>query len=120
MLSVLRGAAVLLGIEKNSILAILIGAALVAFFVVVAFSKGVSNMGEIVHKVKSPDKAHAFYYYKKDTGLKLDTYIYFRRTGMFTYEPLFKCFDEPVPELEWTEKSIVFMGEKFAYSSYGE
>ena len=87
---------------------------------VIAKEGGFESAGSLVRKQKSPDGHHAVYYTYGNHLSKSGYRVYYRRTGMFTYERIFDSysFQDDDAAIEWKDDCFSYEGKDFEYSSY--
>lgn len=91
-----------------------------AFFLSLAISS--KNIGARVYSEKSPDGRHTMYYIKRTDDANEEYRLYYRRTGVISYEDSFRRISiaEGSPEIHWGSDCISYDGREYEYSSYGD
>ena len=78
------------------------------------------SAGSLVRKQKSPDGHHAVYYTYGNRFSKSGYRVYYRRTGMFTYERIFDSYSFLGEDaaIGWKDDCFSYEGHDYEYSYY--
>ena len=87
-----------------------------------SLAKSSGSIGSRVYSEKSPDGKHTMYYIRRTDDANEEYRLYYRRTGVISYEDSFHRISiaEGSPEIQWGSDCITYDGRKYEYSSYGD